>query len=397
MTTLEGNPGQFASSVGALPTDRRPGTLIGRVWNPRSGGPSPVTVRNQDVFDISSDFATVRDLCEERDPAAAARSVRGQRIGNVLEILRNTPPSSRDSTRPWLLAPVDLQTLKAAGVTFVVSMLERLIEERVRGDAAAADEIRKRMNDEVGADILKIRPGSFEAAEFKNYLLDRGLWSQYLEVGIGPDAEIFTKAPTLAAVGTGETIGIPKTSTWNNPEPEVGLVVRSDSVVIGATLANDVNLRDLEGRSALLLPQAKDNNASCAVGPFIRLFDATFDLDTVRSIVVKLEIDGQDGFHLDAVSDMSAISRDPLELVEQLWANHQYPDGALLMLGTMFAPVTDRDAPGQGFTHKEGDVVAISATELGALVNEVVHGHKCSPWTFGIAALMRNLAERKLL
>lgn len=392
------NPGWPGSADQTLPTDRYAGTLVGRVWNPQSGGPSPVVIRPDGVFDISSSFATVRDLCEQPNPAATAAGTQGSFVGDFADVLANTDPEARDEGRPWFLTPVDLQTLKAAGVTFAVSMIERVIEERVQGDFEAAAQVREQILVEIGTDLWNLRPGSDEAVKLKRFLVGRGLWSQYLEVGIGPDAEIFTKAPTLAAVGTAVPVGVLGTSTWNNPEPEVVLIVQSSGTIVGATLGNDVNLRDIEGRSALLLPKAKDNNASCAIGPFLRLFDDTFDLDTVRSLSVRLEIDGVDGFHLDGVSEMARISRDPIDLAAQLLGpHHQYPDGAALMLGTMFAPVVDREIPGMGFTHKEGDVVRISADALGSLVNQVRQSEKCDPWLFGISALMKNLATRKLL
>jgi fumarylacetoacetate (FAA) hydrolase family protein len=381
-----------------MPAGDAAGVLIGRIWDPGASGPSPVAVRPDGVYDISSSFATVRDLCEEPDPVAAARNVAGVLVGSIADILSNSDPATRESSRPWLLAPVDLQAVKAAGVTFAVSMIERVIEERVRGDVGAAAEMRDQILNEIGADLHDIRPGSERADRLKQFLVGQGLWSQYLEVGIGPDAEIFSKAQTLSAVGTGVPVGVLGTSSWNNPEPEVALVVQSTGAIIGATLGNDVNLRDVEGRSALLLPKAKDNNASCAIGPFLRLFDDSFTLDTVRSLQVRLEIDGTDGFHLDGVSEMAQISRDPAELVAQLLGpHHQYPDGAVLLLGTMFAPVDDRDQPGMGFTHRRGDVVRISADELGGLVNRVLPSEECEPWTFGLGALMRNLAQRDLL
>ncbi len=302
----------LVSPLTTLPEDGCAGTLVGRIWDPAVHGPSPVVVHDDSVYDLSASFASVRDLCEQPDPARAVRDAAGRRVGALADILANTNPTDRDPSRPWLLAPVDLQTLKAAGVTFAVSMVERVIEERVRGDFEAAAAMRAEILEEIGADLGQIRPGSSEAADLRRFLADRGLWSQYLEVGIGPDAEIFTKAPTLAAVGSGQPVGVPESSLWNNPEPEVALAVTSDGRIVGATLGNDVNLRDVEGRSALLLPQAKDNNASCALGPFVRLFDETFDLDVVRGLVVRLEIDGEDGFHLDGYSEMGQISRDPV-------------------------------------------------------------------------------------
>jgi fumarylacetoacetate (FAA) hydrolase family protein len=387
-----------ASVAETLPRDGYSGTLIGRIWDPQSGGPSPVLIRAEGVFDISRTFATVRDLCERPDPASAARQANQHLVGDLESILANTHAASRDERRPWLLSPVDLHTLKAAGVTFAASMIERVIEERAGGDFEAAADLRGQILADIGTNLRDVKPGSDEALKLKEILRERNLWSQYLEVGIGPDAEIFTKAPTLAAVGTGVPVGVLGSSVWNNPEPEVTLVVQSTGAIVGAALGNDVNLRDIEGRSALLLPKAKDNNASCAIGPFIRLFDETFDLDAVRSLSIRLEIDGTDGFHLGAVSEMSMISRDPVDLVAQLMGrNHQYPDGAALMLGTMFAPVADRGLPGMGFTHREGDIVRISAAELGCLTNEVRHSEDCEPWSFGIADLMKNLAARNLL
>jgi fumarylacetoacetate (FAA) hydrolase family protein len=389
-----------ACRFGGHPDDARlpGGTLVGRVWSPACGGPSPVTVRDGVVVDVSSRFATVRDLCEQADPAAALAEAIGTPLGDYGAILANTDPARRDERRPWLLAPVDLQTLKAAGVTFAASLLERVIEERAGGRAEDATAVRRAVTEELGADLAAVRPGTPEAARVERYLREQGMWSQYLEVGIGPDAEIFTKAPTLAAVGTWHPVGVARASTWNNPEPEVALVVASSGAVVGATLANDVNLRDVEGRSALLLPMAKDNNASCALGPLVRLFDPGFGIDHVRAMRVRLTVDGRDGFVLDEVSDMTLISRDPLDLVGQLIGpRHQYPDGAVLMLGTMFAPVKDRDVPGSGFTHQDEDIVRITAGELGSLVNVVRRSEDCPPWTFGLRDLMGNLASRGLL
>jgi fumarylacetoacetate (FAA) hydrolase family protein len=382
----------------ALPADRFAGTLIGRVWDPAADGPSPVIIREDGVFDLSATFPTVSELCEVPEPARNARAAAGNRLGSFNALYANTMSPIRDDATPRFLAPVDLQTLRAAGVTFAVSMIERVIEERVRGDIDAAARMRDSILAEIGTDLHDVRPGSDGAIALKKYLLAEGLWSQYLEVGIGPDAEIFTKGPTLSAVGTAAQVGVLSTSLWNNPEPEVALIVDSTGRIVGTTLGNDVNLRDIEGRSALLLPKAKDNNASCALGPFIRLFDGTFDLEAVRAMQVSLEIDGLDGFTLEASSDMAQISRDPLELVSQLMGpQHQYPDGAVLMLGTMFAPIVDRGAEGRGFTHKRGDAVRISSRELGTLVNYVEESERCDRWEFGIGSLMRNLARRSLL
>jgi fumarylacetoacetate (FAA) hydrolase family protein len=385
------------SSV-VLPDDEYAGALAGRAWNPAVNGPSVIAVRHAGVFDVSRSFATMSELCEQPDPAAALGAAQGERIGTLEELLANTPPEVRDPALPWLLSPIDLQVVKAAGVTFAVSMMERVIEERARGDLVEAARIRDTIMREIGTDLKSVRPGSDQAAQLKAFLIEQSLWSQYLEVGIGPDAEIFTKAPVLASVGTGDEVGVLSTSTWNNPEPEVVLAVRSDGSIVGATLGNDVNLRDVEGRSALLLPKAKDNNASAALGPFIRFFTEDFTLDDVRNTTVTLRIEGADGFSLEATSPLSEISRDPEELVAQLMgAHHQYPDGAVLYLGTLFAPIVDRSEPGKGFTHVVGDVVKISAPRLGTLVNRVQTSERCAPWQFGVTALMKNLAARSLM
>jgi fumarylacetoacetate (FAA) hydrolase family protein len=382
----------------ALPTDSTAGTLVGRVWRPELAGPSVVAIRHDGVFDISRSFATMRDLCESPDPAAGAAAATGERIGDLAAILANTPENKRDTSRPWLLTPIDLQAVKAAGVTFAISLLERVIEEQARGAPERAAQARAEVESALGGKVEGLKPGSPQAAELKKLLQEKGLWSQYLEVGIGPDAEIFTKSQVLSAVGTGMSIGVLKSSTWNNPEPEVVVVATSKGKIVGATLGNDVNLRDVEGRSALLLSKAKDNNASTAIGPFIRLFDQTFTLDDVRRTQVRLNVTGTDGFVLDGSSDVGKISRDPEDLVSQMIGrHHQYPDGAVLFLGTMFAPVKDRDAPGMGFTHHPGDVVTIAADRLGALVNVVTTSDKAPEWTFGVGDLMRNLAKRGLL
>ena len=382
----------------SLPGDGTLGALAARVWRPDVEGPSVVALRGQDVIDITRVFPTMRDLCETPDPATALQLARGERLGSITELFDNTPPDTRNPTRPWLLAPIDLQVIKAAGVTFAISMLERVIEERARGNPAAAAAIREEIVALVGDDLSKLKPGSPQAMALKEVLIAQGAWSQYLEVGIGPDAEIFTKTAPMAAVGTGADAGLHPASSWNNPEPEVVLAVNSRGQIVGATLGNDVNLRDFEGRSALLLGKSKDNNASTAIGPLLRFFDASFSLDDVRQASISLTVTGNDGFTLEGVSHLSQISRDPLDLVSQMMgSHHQYPDGAVLFLGTMFAPVKDRDTVGGGFTHKDADIVTISTPKLGALVNRMKNSDVCPPWTFGNSHLMRNLAKRGLL
>lgn len=376
-------------------TDLAPdGTYVGRVERPGIG-PSLVALRDRRVIDITSREApTMRDLLERDDRLAFLTGVQGEDLGSLEEI--NTNTLKEDGPR-WL-APCDFQAIKACGVTFAGSMVERVIEERAAGSAAEADAIRQRIGTAIGASLRDIVPGSEAAAEVKAALIAEGLWSQYLEVGIGPDAEVFSKAQVLSSVGWGAEIGLHPVSTWNNPEPEVVLAVTSQGEIVGATLGNDVNLRDVEGRSALLLSKAKDNNASCAIGPMIRLFDNGYSLDDVRQAELHLRVEGEDGFVLDGRSSMSQISRDPEDLVRQtIGRHHQYPDGLMLFLGTLFAPTQDRDVPGEGFTHKQGDKVTISALGMGALTNTVRLSTECPPWTFGATALMRNLASRDLI
>lgn len=380
-----------------LPTDAGSATLAGRVWRPDVAGPAVVTLRGGELVDVSRTFPTMRDLCEEADPAAALKAATGESLGPLAAILANTPVDARDATKPWLLSPLDLQAVKAAGVTFAVSMLERVIEEKARGNPAAAATIRTEIGKLIGDDLSKLKPGSPEAMHLKDVLIKQGAWSQYLEVGIGPDAEIFTKAPPMSSVGTGFDAGLHPASTWNNPEPEVVLLADATGTAVGAMLGNDVNLRDFEGRSALLLSKAKDNNASCALGPLVRLFDDAFTMDDVRRAEVSLRIEGVDGYVLTGVSTMADISRDPEDLLRQTMSEHQYPDGFALFLGTLFAPTQDRDAPNRGFTHKTGDLVTISSARLGSLTNRVTTSKAAPPWSFGIADLMANLAARGLL
>lgn len=380
------------SSAAILPEDH--GLLIGRVWRPAPiSGPSVVRIDGSRVVDIARAFPTIADVLNAPDRVARVRHAAGEFVGDLPGLLAESAPDRRRG--PHFLAPSDLQPTKAAGVTFAISMLERVIEEQAKGDPARAVELRQAIQDQIGADLAAVVPGSVQADALKARLIEMGAWSQYLEVGIGPMAEIFTKAPPMAAVGLGAIIGLHPDSTWNNPEPEVAIAIAASGEVVGATLGNDVNLRDVEGRSALLLGRAKDNNASAALGPFLRLFDETFGLEDVRAAQLTLKVTGEDRFVLEGASDMRAISRDPLDLVAQtLGAHHQYPDGAFLMCGTLFAPIQDRDAPGQGFTHKLGDWVEIASPKLGRLVNRVGLTTDAPPWTFGARALMQNLARR---
>jgi fumarylacetoacetate (FAA) hydrolase family protein len=382
-----------------LPEDGFAGTLIGRAFLPEADGPAVVLVRADGVWDVTRTAPTVAGLLNRDDPLALLRAApRDRRLGSLAELLANTPPERRDISRPWLLAPVDLQALKAAGVTFAQSLLERVVEEQSRGDPGRADAVRASLTAEIGTDLSRVKPGSADAAKLKAALQKRGLWSQYLEVGIGPDVEIFTKSQPMAAVGTGVEIGLHSKSVWNNPEPEIVLIVDADGRIRGACLGNDVNLRDFEGRSALLLSKAKDNTGSCAIGPFIRLFDETFGLDDIRQARVDLSVRGEDGFTLEGQSSMRMISRDPAEIVGQaIGQQNQYPDGFAIFLGTMFAPTKDRGEKGSGFTHKAGDIVTIASARLGALVNRVNTSDRLPPWRFGALALMENLARRGLL
>jgi fumarylacetoacetate (FAA) hydrolase family protein len=388
------------SASSCLPDDIEHAVLIGRVWRHTGSheGPCVVAVRNGQLFDITATVPTTADLFDRDDALDVARHAPGEPLGAV-DALIAAALDGADQASMRLLAPCDVQAIKACGVTFAVSLIERVIEEQAGGDPAKAVEVRNMITKLIGTDLSKIEPGSDAAMRLKAELERRGAWSQYMEVGIGPDAEVFSKSQPMSAVGFGADVGLLPASTWNNPEPEIVLVVNGSGRTVGATLGNDVNLRDIEGRSALLLGKCKDNNGSCAIGPFVRLFDERFTMDSIRDASLSLRVDGaDDGFVLEGVSHMTEISRDPADLVNQTCGkHHQYPDGFVLFLGTMFSPIQDRDAPGGGFTHHLGDVVTISTPQLGALVNTVRLCTEITPWTFGVRALYRNLAARGLL
>ncbi len=383
-----------ANNLNILPIDHHDSTLVGRVHRPGLGA-SVIVVRDNYVFDITDAAPTLSDLFNQNDPLGLVQSIEGENVGALDALIASSLERRDNNEAAFLLAPSDLQPIKACGVTFAASMIERVIDERTGGDPGQADKIRKEMVTAIGVDLNKIIPGSDAAQKAKDELLSRGLWSQYLEVGIGPDAEIFTKASPMASVGYGAKVGLHPISKWNNPEPEIVLAANGQGQAVGATLGNDVNLRDVEGRSALLLGKAKDNNASSAIGPFVRLFDDKFTMADIRNAVVHLRVEGEDGFVLDGTSSMAEISRDPIDLIHHAYGDHhQYPDGFMLFMGTLFAPIQDRDVKGSGFTHKLGDKVTIQSEKLGALVNHVALSTEIAPWTYGLSALFRDLARR---
>lgn len=380
-----------------LPIDSGTARLVGRAWRSDVAGPAVVLLRAGRLVDVTTHYPTMTDLLNA-DAAAIFDGLEGEDLGPVESFLHAPTAMRHDAAVSCLLAPCDLQALKACGVTFAKSMIERVIDERTQGDAVKADALRSRIGELIGGSLTNVKAGSDAAQAVKTALIAEGLWSQYLEVGIGPDAEVFTKSQPMSSVGYGAEVGINPVSDWNNPEPEIVMAVDSQGVIRGATLGNDVNLRDVEGRSALLLGKAKDNNASCSIGPFIRLFDDSFTMADVTSANLTMKVTGDDGFEMSGTSNMSEISRSPADLVSQTAnANHQYPDGFMLFTGTMFAPTQDRGEPGSGFTHKLGDVVEISTPLLGMLRNTVTHSDKAHPWTFGTRVLMQNLARRGLL
>ena len=372
------------------------GCFVGRIWDSAKGGPCLVTIKGNYIYDITSkEIPTIRDLLELKDINEYLESCDSTKLVSTEELLQS---SLKKNSGMSLLAPCDFQAIKACGVTFAKSMVERVIEERAAGDPKKAESLRNHIGGLIGDSLQNIIPGSEKANEVKKALISEGLWSQYLEVGIGKDAEVFTKAQTLSSVGYGAEVGLNPISNWNNPEPEIVLAVNGNGIIQGATLGNDVNLRDVEGRSALLLGKAKDNNASCSIGPFIRIFDENYTLDDMKSAHISLKVEGKDGYILNGSSSMSEISRDPEDLVSQtIGRHHQYPDGFMLFLGTLFAPTEDRDVVGEGFTHKIGDKVTISEPNLGELINFVNLSTVCPQWEFGIASLIKNLSQRELL
>jgi fumarylacetoacetate (FAA) hydrolase family protein len=375
-----------------VPSEGKDALLVGRIWDPQSGGPRVVSVRGEEVFDLTPTVRTVAELLELPNPAEAVEQDRDTASWNLSELA--DAALAQDSHRPHLIAPVDLQVIKACGVTFVESMIERVIEERCGGDSHRAAEVRQAVVKALGGNIASVQPGSTEALEVKQVLSAQGMWSQYLEVGLGPDPEVFTKAPVLSSVGFGADIGIPDFSSWNNPEPELVLLINSAGTPRGATLGNDVNLRDVEGRSALLLGKAKDNNASSAIGPFIRLFHNGFSIETLRTEEIDLNVQGNDGYRLEGRNSLARISRPFEELINAtIGTHHQYPDGLALFTGTLFAPTQDRETQGLGFTHKPGDVVTISSPHLGSLINTTRSTNDLAPWTFGIRALTKYLSR----
>ena len=372
------------------------GCFVGRIWDSAKGGPCLVTIKGNYIYDITSkEIPTIRDLLELKDINEYLESCDSTKLVSTEELLQS---SLKKNSGMSLLAPCDFQAIKACGVTFAKSMVERVIEERAAGDPKKAESLRNHIGGLIGDSLQNIIPGSEKANEVKKALISEGLWSQYLEVGIGKDAEVFTKAQTLSSVGYGAEVGLNPISNWNNPEPEIVLAVNSNGIIKGATLGNDVNLRDVEGRSALLLGKAKDNNASCSIGPFIRIFDESYTLNDMKSAHISLKVEGKDDYVLNGSSSMSEISRDPEDLVSQtIGRHHQYPDGFMLFLGTLFAPTEDRDVVGEGFTHKIGDKVTISEPNLGELINYVNLSTACPQWDFGIASMIKNLSQRDLL
>ncbi len=392
------SPGRFAERgifMGSTPqatiwpTDGHDPLLIGRVFDPDTGGPRVVQVRGDEVSDLTDEFPTVSGLLEHPDLVAILGKTRPARWSLQALVEGSEPPQDGGA---HLLSPVDLHVIKACGVTFVDSLIERVIEEKCAGDPDRAQQVRQQVVGSLGGSLRGVEPGSERAEAIKKILIDQDVWSAYLEVGIGPYAEIFTKAPVLSSVGFGAHVGIPTFSAWNNPEPELVLAVTSVGNVVGALLGNDVNLRDIEGRSSLLLGKAKDNNAQCSLGPFIRVFDNHVTLDTISHETIHLSVQGEDGFVMTGTNSVEKISR-PLEslVAQTIGDHHQYPDGFVLFTGTLFAPTQDRGTDGAGFTHAPGDVVSVWSEHLGLLRNTTGVSEHLPPWEFGIGRFVEYL------
>ncbi|HMO27359.1 MAG TPA: fumarylacetoacetate hydrolase family protein [Tepidisphaeraceae bacterium] len=386
----------------------RGGPRVGRCWAPagRSGegvaGPCVVTVRDGAVIDLSETFETFSALLNHDHPLEAVRSAKGRVLAPADQVIRDSLYPHRadrliDEQRVVLLAPNDLCATKACGVTFIRSLLERVVEEKAQGDPTKAADIRAMITHALGDDLSKVKPGSPQTVQLKKKFIDAGIWSQYLEVGIGPNVEIFTKAQPMSSVGYGQQVGVLPDSMWNNPEPEVVLAVSRRGRIVGVTLGNDVNLRDYEGRSALLLGEAKDQNGSSAIGPMVRLMDESFSVADITRLEVRLSVQGLDGFTVTGANRMSEISRSPEEIAQSVvCAHHQYPDATMIYLGTMFAPTEDRSAAGGGFTHHLHDRVEISVPQLGTLVNWVNHTDRIPPWEYGASELVECLVARRM-
>jgi len=390
-----------------LPDECREGTWLGRAWLPASfapsniAGPHVITVRDGQVIELSDCFDSIADITRHPTPTAAVQNATGVSICSLNTLLENSlfyklPADIRKSQQPSLLAPNDIQAIKACGVTFVASLIERVIEEKALGNPSKAEEIRAVVHAAIGDNLKDIEPGSPQTEILKAKLIAQGIWSAYLEVGIGPDVEVFTKSQPMSAIPCGSQLGVLETSQWNNPEPEVAFLVSPQGSFLGAALANDVNLRDYEGRSSLLLGKAKDQNGSCPIGPMFRLFDDSYSLDDAANTEVNLSIVGEDGFCSTGENRMSEISRSVDSIIKQVCnGSHQYPDGIAIMLGTMFAPTEDRGEEGMGFTHKVGDRVEISSPKLGKLVNWVNYCHEIPEWSYGIADFVEFTVAKK--
>jgi len=378
-----------------LPSDGYAGTLVGRALFPGVfPGPCVVAIREDGVHNISGTVPTMAQLLNAPNPLATLqRALRNcVYLGPLESLLENSTPSTHDPLKPYLLTPIDLQAVKAVGLTFVNGLLQRFADDN--GGAATVAKMEKA----AGVALGKILPGSEEAARLRTALMEDGLWNDTLEVGFGPDVELFTKAQPLSAVGTGAEIAVLPTSKQTFAEPEVVLMLNADGKICGATLGCDMTARDVEARSLLLLGRAKDQNATCAVGPFIRLFDQTFSLPNVQGMNLTYAFEGADDAVFTDTGSMDQIGRGLITLARQVVNEHHgYPDGVALFTGCMFKAPSSRGASDTPFTHQVGDVVIIKASPLGTLINRVNTTDKVRPWSFGMSDLMANLANRQLL